>query len=100
MTNAINSGLPAALPQATPAANLRPGNNPAGAAASTAGLEAVTVSAEAQTRTQLLDAARTSPGIDQPAIAQARTAIQSNSYNVAPQALATAIAGALKERQP
>jgi anti-sigma28 factor (negative regulator of flagellin synthesis) len=104
MTNAINSGLPAALPETTQAAasaaSLRPGNNPAGITANTAGTEAVTLSADAQTRTQLLDSARTAPGADQAAVAQARTAIQNNSYNISPEDLATAIATASKERQP
>lgn len=98
MTSAINSGLPAALPPTGPAAPQSPaaGFTPAAATAST---EAVTLSSDAQTRTQLLDAARIAEGANHPAIAQLRAAIQSNSYNIPPHALAGAIATAMKERQ-
>lgn len=98
MTSAINSGLPAALPATSPAAPPAPAsNNPQTVA--TASTEAVTVSSDAQTRTQLLDAARIAEGANHPATAQLRAAIQSNSYNIPPHALAGAIATAMKERQ-
>jgi flagellar biosynthesis anti-sigma factor FlgM len=59
--------------------------------------EAVTLSSGAQITTQLLDAARAASGVDQNAVTQARTAIQSGSYNVSPQDLANAITTAFKE---
>jgi flagellar biosynthesis anti-sigma factor FlgM len=59
--------------------------------------EAVTLSSGAQITTQLLDAARAASGVDQNAVTQARTAIQSGSYNVSPQDLANAITNAFKE---
>ncbi len=98
MTSAINSGLPTALPATSPTApHSQPGSNTHVAA--TASTEAVTLSSDAQTRTQLLDAARIADGAAHPAIAQLRAAIQSNSYNIPPHALAGAIATAMKERQ-
>lgn len=107
MTNAINSGLPIQADPANSAPVPRAGSTAATLAATSltgptgaTSTEAVTVSADAQTRIQLLDAARTAPGIDSQRISQTRNAIQSNSYNVPPEDLATAIATALKERQP
>lgn len=59
--------------------------------------EAVTVSADAITTTQLLGAARNANGIDQAAVQQLRTAIQNGTYNVSPESLAGAMGNALKE---
>jgi TRAP-type uncharacterized transport system substrate-binding protein len=103
MTNPINTGLPVQPDPAHSAPVARPNTaagNHVNAAANSAGTEAVTVSAEAQTRTQLLDAARIAPGINQPAISELRTAVQTNSYNIPAEDLATAIATAIKERHP
>lgn len=72
-------------------------NTPAPGA--TACTEAITLSSDAQNRTQLLDAARIAVGASHPVIPQLRAAIQSNSSNIPPQALAGAIATAMKERQ-
>jgi flagellar biosynthesis anti-sigma factor FlgM len=70
---------------------------PAPAAIAASSGEAVTLSADAQTTTQLLDAARASDGIDQAAVQQTQGAIQNGTYNVSPENLARAIFGALKE---
>lgn len=59
--------------------------------------EAVTLSAGAQVTIQLLDAARNASGVDQSTVIKARAAIQSGSYNVSPQDLASAITTAYKE---
>jgi flagellar biosynthesis anti-sigma factor FlgM len=84
-----------AAPQATPQA--APSATPAAQAASTAQSDSVTLSAAAQTSTQLLSAARNSDGINQTVVAQIRSAIQSGTYNVSPENLAQAIATVLKE---
>jgi negative regulator of flagellin synthesis FlgM len=69
-------------------------------AAATAGAaEEVTVSADAATTTQLLEAARGADGVNQGAVQQLRGAIQAGTYQVPPHALAKAIAGALRESQ-
>ncbi|HQT47190.1 MAG: flagellar biosynthesis anti-sigma factor FlgM [Acidocella sp. 20-63-7] len=85
-----------AAPQATtpPAA---PSAAPSAQTSSTAQSDSVTLSAAAQTSTQLLNAARNSDGINHAAVAQIRSAIQSGTYNVAPEKLAQAIATVLKE---
>lgn len=59
--------------------------------------EAVTLSADAQTTTQLLDAARNAGGVDQGAVAKLQDAVQAGTYDVTPETLARAIAAALKE---
>jgi flagellar biosynthesis anti-sigma factor FlgM len=59
--------------------------------------EAVTLSAAAQTTTQLLTAARNADGFNQTAVDQIRGALQAGTYNVAPEDLAQAIATVLKE---
>jgi flagellar biosynthesis anti-sigma factor FlgM len=59
--------------------------------------DSVTLSAAAQTTTQLLSAARSAPGTNQPAIENIRSALQAGSYNVAPDDLAHAIATVLRE---
>jgi flagellar biosynthesis anti-sigma factor FlgM len=64
------------------------------AAGGATGGEAVTVSADAQTTAQLLDAARGADGIDTARVAQLRSAIQGGSYNVSPDDLAKAIISA------
>jgi negative regulator of flagellin synthesis FlgM len=62
--------------------------------------EAVTLSADAQTTTQLLGAARNSSGVNDQAVAQLRSAIQNGTYSVSPDMLARAISGAMKEATP
>ena len=57
----------------------------------------VTLSAAAQTGTQLLGASRAADGINHAAVAQIRSALQAGTYNVAPEDLAQAIATVLKE---
>jgi negative regulator of flagellin synthesis FlgM len=100
MTNSIYPVSPTPLPPDAPAAI--PGT-PAKATTSDANLsapppgEAVTLSAAAQTSTQLLSAARDATGINQAAVAQIRAAIANGTYNVSPENLAQAIATVLKE---
>ena|ERR1700722_5096269 len=62
--------------------------------------EAVTLSADAQTTTQLLDAARDSNGVDGQAVAQLRAAVQNGTFNVSPDTLARSIRSAMKESAP
>ncbi|HVE22010.1 MAG TPA: flagellar biosynthesis anti-sigma factor FlgM [Acidocella sp.] len=75
-----------------------------GAAAETAASEssgeAVTLSADAQTTTQLLDAARNSSGVNEQAVAQLRAAVQNGTYSVPPDTLARSIRSAMKESAP
>jgi flagellar biosynthesis anti-sigma factor FlgM len=59
--------------------------------------EAVTLSAEAQTTTRLLTAAREAEGVDQANVERIRNALQGGTYNVSPEDLAQAIAAVLKE---
>ncbi len=59
--------------------------------------DSVTLSAAAQTSTQLLGASRAADGINHAAVAQIRSALQAGTYNVAPEDLAQAIATVLKE---
>jgi flagellar biosynthesis anti-sigma factor FlgM len=97
MTNSISPVSPTPLPPDAPA--VIPGT-PGKATTSDAApppSEAVTLSAAAQTSTQLLTAARDSSGINQAAVAQIRAAIANGTYNVAPEDLAQAIATVLKE---
>ncbi|OYV34801.1 MAG: flagellar biosynthesis anti-sigma factor FlgM [Rhodospirillales bacterium 20-64-7] len=61
--------------------------------------EAVTLSAAAQTTTQLLNAARDATGVNTEAVSQLRAAIAGGTYNVPPAALAQAISAGLKETQ-
>jgi flagellar biosynthesis anti-sigma factor FlgM len=72
----------------------------ADSAASASSGEAVTLSADAQTTTQLLGAARQSSGVDQQAVAQLRASIQNGTYNVSPDMLARSITSAVKEATP
>ena len=69
-------------------------------AASESSGEAVTLSADAQTTTQLLDAARDSNGVDGQAVAQLRAAVQNGTFNVSPDTLARSIRSAMKESAP
>jgi flagellar biosynthesis anti-sigma factor FlgM len=62
---------------------------------SAVGGEAVTLSSDAQTTAQLLTAARNSDGIDQATVQSLKSQIQSGTYNVPPDKLATAIVTAL-----
>jgi flagellar biosynthesis anti-sigma factor FlgM len=77
---------------------LQPAGGTAPAASTTTGAgEEVTVSADAATTTQLLDAARGADGVNHGAVQQVRSAIQSGTYQVSPSALAKSISGALRE---
>ncbi|MDE8349112.1 MAG: flagellar biosynthesis anti-sigma factor FlgM [Acidocella sp.] len=99
MTNIINSGMPSqTIGDAPASSNVRLATPQAQGGTATATSEAVTVSANAQVTTQLLDAARASDGVNSSAVAQIRTGIQAGTYNVTPEALANAIAAALKGR--
>ena len=62
--------------------------------------EAVTLSDDAQTTTQLLGAARNSSGVNEQAVAQLRAAIQNGTYDVSPDTLARSITSAVKETAP
>jgi len=103
MTSSINSvsQSPGTSESAGPAsgpAGVRPAETaPAAADITLAPGEAVTVSADAETTTQLLDAARGADGVDQTSVARLRGAVQDGSYDVSPDNLARAITGALKE---
>jgi negative regulator of flagellin synthesis FlgM len=88
-TASTTSGSGSVQPAAAAAA-------PVAAAGSGAG-EEVTLSADASTTTQLLDAARGADGVNQSAVQQLRGAIRAGTYNVSPNALAKAISGALRE---
>jgi flagellar biosynthesis anti-sigma factor FlgM len=59
--------------------------------------EAVTLTQDAQTSTDLLEAARAAPGIDQQAVQSVKDAIGSGTYQVPPENLAASIVAALKE---
>jgi len=104
MTNAISSVSNTPSPaEAGTGANVQPAqaaspmaNNTADSSAASQS-EAVTLSAAAQTTTQLLSAARSAEGFNQTAVDQIRGALQSGTYNVAPEDLAQAIATVLKE---
>jgi len=87
-TAAATSGSEAVRPQAAPAADT---------GAPTATGEAVTVSADANTTTQLLGAARGADGMDQEAVQSLRSAVQNGTYSVSPEDLARAITSAAKE---
>ena len=99
MTNTIPPLAQTPLPVETAAPPAPP---PAAAAASApaqtdpAQTDSVTLSAAAQTSTQLLGAARAADGINQAAVAQIRGALQSGTYSVTPENLAHAIATVLK----
>jgi flagellar biosynthesis anti-sigma factor FlgM len=78
----------------------RPGANTQAAGAETAAGEAVTVSADANTSTQLLDAARNADGMDDAAVQRLRSAVQGGTYDVSPQDLARAMTNAARETAP
>jgi flagellar biosynthesis anti-sigma factor FlgM len=69
--------------------------NSAGAKQPSAIAEAATVSSDAVTAAQLLAAARSSTGIDQAAVQKIKTQIQSGTYNIPPDKVATSILTAL-----
>jgi flagellar biosynthesis anti-sigma factor FlgM len=99
MTNTI-SPFSQTPPMAEPAgaSPAKPASSaPVESAADTSQNEAVTLSAAAQTTTQLLGAAQDSEGINHEAVAQIRNALQAGTYNVAPEDLAQAIVTVLKE---
>lgn len=94
MTNTIPPLAQTPLPVETTAPPAAP---PATVAASApAQTDSVTLSAAAQTSTQLLGAARAADGVNQPAVAQIRGALQAGTYSVPPEKLAQAIATVLK----
>ena len=62
--------------------------------------EAVTLSDDAQTTTQLLGAAMNASGVNEQAVAQLRASIQNGTYDVSPDTLARAISSAAKETAP
>ncbi|HEY1858025.1 flagellar biosynthesis anti-sigma factor FlgM [Acidocella sp.] len=62
--------------------------------------EAVTLSDDAQTTTQLLGAARNSSGVNEQAVAQLRASVQNGTYDVSPDTLARSITSAVKEAAP
>lgn len=103
MTNIINSAAQhQAMPDPADAASGTTAARPLGTALASPDIavsagEAVTVSAGAQTMTQLLDAARGASGVDQAAVQTLRSAVQGGTYNVSPDSLARAMAGAFKE---
>jgi flagellar biosynthesis anti-sigma factor FlgM len=86
-TGSSAAARPAATPQAA-------------SGAETAAGEAVTVSADANTSTQLLDAARNADGMDDAAVQRLRSAVQSGTYDVSPQDLARAMTNAAREAAP
>ena len=104
MTNAISSVSNTPSPaEANTGATVQPAqasspvaNNTADSAGASES-EAVTLSAAAQTTTQLLSSARSAEGFNQTAVDRIRGALQSGTYNVAPEDLAQAIATVLKE---
>jgi len=73
-----------------------PASSQANTVAASAGGEAVTVSSDATFSTDLLNAARSSDGIDHAAVARLSTAMQNGSYNVSPEDLAGAMINAAK----
>ncbi len=100
MTSSISPNTPSILQGAEPKpapVKAAPAPPPASAGSSATPGEAVTLSAAAQTSTQLLNAARDASGVNQAAVDKIRTALQGGNYNVAPQDLAHAIVTVLKE---
>jgi flagellar biosynthesis anti-sigma factor FlgM len=95
-----NAGVSAGDTLSGAAGVTAPAETPDLAAGGATGGEAVTVSADAQTTAQLLDAARGADGIDTARVAQLRNAVQSGSYNVSPDDLAKAIGSALQVGGP
>lgn len=71
-----------------------------GAGSQTAASDAVTITDSARASAQLLDQARAADGINQTAVAQLKTAIQSQTYHVPAEQLANAIVSAMAEIKP
>jgi flagellar biosynthesis anti-sigma factor FlgM len=65
--------------------------------AETTDAEAVTVSSDASTSTELLASARSADGINQSVVSALRSAVQNGTYNVSPEDLARSITSALRE---
>jgi len=65
--------------------------------AETTDAEAVTVSSDASTSTELLASARSADGINQSVVSALRSAVQNGAYNVSPEDLARSITSALRE---
>jgi flagellar biosynthesis anti-sigma factor FlgM len=72
--------------------------SPAGAAQSAS--EAVTLTPDAQTSTELLEAARAASGMDHQAVQALKAEIISGTYQVPPENLAASIVAALTETRP
>ena len=101
MTNTISPRSSTPLPVADTGSGAAPKPQASLVATSEAGpapqSEAVTLSAAAQTTTQLLNAARDANGVNQISVDQIRGALQTGSYSVSAEDLAQAIATVLKE---
>jgi flagellar biosynthesis anti-sigma factor FlgM len=104
MSSSINalgqSQVPAEIPGQGEAAATAGASGAAESTPSAISGEAVTLSADAQTTTQLLGAARNASGVNEQAVAQLRAAIQNGTYSVSPDTLARSISSALKEAAP
>lgn len=106
MTNRINADPPSQSISvaADPAAQVgrsQPKDTlaPAAVAGSQAN-DTATITDKARASAQILDQARAADGIDHTAVAQLKTAIQSQSYNVPAERLAASIISALGEIKP
>lgn len=96
MTNPISSVSQTPPPSSASAPPGAPKSNAQPSAAAPQG-DSVTLSTDAQTSTQLLNAARDASGVNPQAVERIRTALQGGNYNVGPDELAQAIATVLKE---
>jgi flagellar biosynthesis anti-sigma factor FlgM len=93
-----SSGLPDPIGSAAGA----PAASPPGASSSRAGApapsgEAVTLTPDAQTSTDLLEAARSAPGVDYQAVQSLKAEIASGTYQVPSENLAASIVAAFAE---
>jgi flagellar biosynthesis anti-sigma factor FlgM len=90
---------PFTSPGASPAASLPAVSSATSAtgAATAPSTEAVTLTPEAQTSTDLLEAARAASGVDHQAVQSLKADISSGTYQVPPESLATTIVAALAE---
>jgi anti-sigma28 factor (negative regulator of flagellin synthesis) len=74
-----------------------PGGAGSQAAAGASASEAVTLTPDAQTSAELLEAARAAAGIDEPAVQSLKANILSDTYQVPPENLAASIIAAMAE---
>ena len=106
MTNRINAHPPsqtisAAADPATPVVRSQSKDTQATPSASqTSASDSVTITDGARASAQLLDQARAADGVDHAAVAQLKTAIQSQTYHVPAEQLATSIVSAMAEIKP